>query len=47
MRTMAGVYNAGRNVVGRMRHLERAMGPLLRSSDGRVLFESLLATVNA
>ncbi len=47
MRNIAGVCNAGRNVVGLMPHPERAMEPLLRSSDGRVLFESLLATVNA
>ncbi|MDQ8165307.1 MAG: phosphoribosylformylglycinamidine synthase subunit PurQ [Gemmatimonadota bacterium] len=47
MRNVAGVCNAGRNVVGLMPHPERAMEPLLRSSDGRVLFESLLATVNA
>lgn len=47
MRSIAGICNAGRNVVGLMPHPERAMEPLLGSSDGRVLFESLLATVNA
>jgi len=47
MRNIAGVCNAGRNVVGLMPHPERAMEPLLRSSDGRVLFESLLTAVNA
>lgn len=47
MRNIAGICNAGRNVVGLMPHPERAMEPLLGSSDGRVLFESLLATVNA
>lgn len=47
MRNIAGVCNAARNVVGLMPHPERAMEPLMGSSDGRVLFESLLATVNA
>jgi len=47
MRNIAGICNANRNVVGLMPHPERAMEPLLGSSDGRVLFESLLATVNA
>jgi phosphoribosylformylglycinamidine synthase len=47
MRNIAGVCNAGRNVVGLMPHPERAMDPLLGSADGLVLFESLLATVNA
>lgn len=47
MRNIAGVCNKGRNVVGLMPHPERAMEPLLGSSDGKVLFESLLATVNA
>ena len=47
MRGIAGICNAGRNVVGLMPHPERAMEPLLGSSDGRVLFESLLATVHA
>lgn len=47
MRNIAGICNASRNVVGLMPHPERAMEPLLGSSDGRVLFESLLATVNA
>lgn len=46
-RNIAGVCNAARNVVGLMPHPERAMEPLLGSADGRILFESLLATVNA
>ncbi|MEA3246356.1 MAG: phosphoribosylformylglycinamidine synthase subunit PurQ [Gemmatimonadota bacterium] len=46
-RNIAGVCNTERNVVGLMPHPERAMEPLLGSSDGRVLFESLLATVSA
>jgi phosphoribosylformylglycinamidine synthase I len=47
MRNIAGICNAGRNVVGLMPHPERAMDPILGSSDGKILFESLLATVNA
>lgn len=47
MRNIAGICNAARNVVGLMPHPERAMEPLLGSTDGRVLFESLLSTVNA
>lgn len=46
MRNIAGICNAGRNVIGLMPHPERAMEPLLGSTDGRVLFESLLATAN-
>jgi phosphoribosylformylglycinamidine synthase I len=47
MRNIAGVCNPARNVVGLMPHPERAMDPILGSADGLVLFESLLATVNA
>ena len=44
---IAGVTNATGTVVGMMPHPERALEPLLGSSDGMVLFESLLAAVNA
>lgn len=44
---IAGVTNEGGTVVGLMPHPERALEPLLGSSDGMVLFESLLAAVNA
>jgi phosphoribosylformylglycinamidine synthase I len=47
MRNIAGICNATRNVVGLMPHPERAMEPLLGSTDGRVIFESLLSTANA
>lgn len=47
MRNIAGICNTARNVVGLMPHPERAMEPILGSTDGRVIFESLLATVNA
>ena len=41
---IAGVCNAGRNVVGLMPHPERASDPLLGSADGVVLLEALLAS---
>jgi phosphoribosylformylglycinamidine synthase subunit PurQ / glutaminase len=47
MRNIAGIANATGSVVGLMPHPERAMEPLLGSTDGRVLFESLLSAVNA
>lgn len=47
MRNIAGIANATGTVVGLMPHPERAMEPLLGSTDGRVLFESLLTAVHA
>lgn len=44
---IAGVTNETGTVVGMMPHPERALDPLLGSTDGLVLFESLLAAVNA
>ncbi len=44
---IAGVTNATGTVVGMMPHPERALEPLLGSTDGLVLFESLLAAVHA
>jgi phosphoribosylformylglycinamidine synthase I len=43
MRDIAGILNEGRNVLGMMPHPERAVEPLLGSTDGRVVFESLIA----
>jgi phosphoribosylformylglycinamidine synthase I len=40
---IAGIYNAGRNVMGLMPHPERASESILGNDDGRKLFESLLA----
>lgn len=40
---IAGICNAGRNVVGMMPHPERAAEDLLGLTDGRGLFESLIA----
>jgi phosphoribosylformylglycinamidine synthase len=41
---IAGISNAGGNVVGLMPHPERASHPLLGSTDGVVLLQSLLAS---
>lgn len=41
---IAGICNKGRNVFGMMPHPERASEGLLGNTDGRLLFESLLAT---
>lgn len=40
---IAGICNAGRNVVGLMPHPERACDDLLGSSDGLVMLRSMLA----
>jgi phosphoribosylformylglycinamidine synthase I len=40
--SIAGIINAGGNVLGLMPHPERASEELLGSSDGRVIFESLI-----
>ncbi len=42
---IAGICNNRRNVFGIMPHPERASEPALGNTDGRALFESLLATV--
>lgn len=44
---IAGIANAAGSVVGLMPHPERALEPLLGSTDGMVLFEGLLSAVNA
>jgi len=46
-RNVAGVCNAAGNVVGLMPHPERASEALLGSTDGRLLFESVLADLTA
>jgi phosphoribosylformylglycinamidine synthase I len=40
---VAGILNGGRNVLGMMPHPERAVEPVLGSTDGLGLFESLRA----
>ena len=42
LRDIAGVLNRERNVMGMMPHPERASEPLLGSSDGLVVFRSML-----
>ena len=44
LENIAGICNKGRNVFGMMPHPERAAEDLLGNTDGRLLFESLLAT---
>ena len=39
---IAGICNAGRNVVGLMPHPERASEPWLGSADGRVVLASVV-----
>jgi phosphoribosylformylglycinamidine synthase len=43
LRNIAGICNRERNVMGMMPHPERCSDPLLGSSDGRLVWESLLA----
>jgi phosphoribosylformylglycinamidine synthase subunit PurQ / glutaminase len=48
LRDIAGILNRERNVMGMMPHPERASDPLMGSSDGLVVFQSLLrAAVHA
>lgn len=47
LRDIAGVLNEGRNVLGLMPHPERATEPLMGSTDGRLVFESLIAAYAA
>lgn len=43
MRNIAGILNEGRNVLGMMPHPERATEPLVGSTDGRLVFDSLIS----
>jgi phosphoribosylformylglycinamidine synthase I len=47
MRDIAGITNAGGNVLGMMPHPERAVDPLLGPADGLPLIESILQHVAA
>ena len=42
MRDIAGILNRERNVMGMMPHPERRTEPLMGSTDGLVVFESML-----
>lgn len=44
LRDIAGICNAGRNVLGMMPHPERASDPLMGSTDGLVIFQSVVAS---
>lgn len=44
---IAGVCNKAKNVFGMMPHPERAVDADLKNTDGKALFESILAMVNA
>jgi phosphoribosylformylglycinamidine synthase len=44
---IAGICNESRNVFGMMPHPERAAEEDLKNTDGRILFESMLAEVTA
>ena len=47
LQNIAGVCNARRNVAGLMPHPERASEALLGSADGRLIFESMIAALEA
>ncbi len=44
---IAGIYNEGRNVLGMMPHPDRSSESILGSSDGLVLFSSLVNAMTA
>src|SRR5271165_4592139 len=45
MRDIAGILNEGRNVMGLMPHPEDVTEPLLGSTDGLVIFESMVSAL--
>ncbi len=45
MRSIAGILNEQRNVMGMMPHPERVTEPLMGSSDGLVIFQSVVAAL--
>lgn len=45
MRDIAGILNEGRNVMGLMPHPEDAIEPLMGSSDGLVIFKSMVSAL--
>lgn len=45
-RGIAGVLSEGRNVLGMMPHPERAADPLMGSTDGRCIFESMIGALS-
>ncbi|MEO7651886.1 MAG: phosphoribosylformylglycinamidine synthase subunit PurQ [Bryobacteraceae bacterium] len=47
LRDIAGILNRERNVMGMMPHPDRATDPLMKSTDGRLIFESLIQSHRA
>jgi phosphoribosylformylglycinamidine synthase len=47
LRDIAGIVNAGRNVLGMMPHPERAADPLMGNTDGLIVLNSLLGAFAA
>jgi phosphoribosylformylglycinamidine synthase len=47
LRNIAGVLSEGRNVLGMMPHPERAADPAMGSTDGLLLFQSMVASLIA
>jgi len=47
MRDIAGILNAGRNVLGMMPHPERAADPLMGSTDGLAVLRSIAQTMES
>jgi phosphoribosylformylglycinamidine synthase subunit PurQ / glutaminase len=45
LRRIAGVLNAGRNVLGMMPHPERVCDSLMGSTDGRLILESMMTAL--
>jgi phosphoribosylformylglycinamidine synthase I len=45
MRDIAGILNEQRNVMGLMPHPERVTEPMMGSTDGRVIFQSMISFV--
>jgi phosphoribosylformylglycinamidine synthase len=45
MRDIAGILNEGRNVMGLMPHPEDVTEPLMGSTDGLVIFESMVSAL--
>lgn len=45
VRNIAGICNANRNVAGLMPHPDRASEAILGSTDGRLIFESMIAAL--
>ena len=44
-RDIAGILNRGRNVLGMMPHPERATEPLMGSSDGLMVLQSMVSSM--